>query len=215
MQKISIIVTFFCIVLVFSCTRDESVAEPPPCDSAFGYIPDIQPILETNCTYSGCHDGSGATKYDTYELLKPKLDDGMFSDRVITRKDMPPTYATGPKMLRDGELDTIRMWILAGAPEMPTEVDVTYENGIGDLLTTYCGYSGCHDADPGGEQAPRNYNFYNEILVHLNNGKFVDRVITRKSDAVLGMPPERGTVQFTPEEFDLIKCWIEKGYPEN
>lgn len=212
MQKFSIFLAFFCVIVVISCTRDETEAEPPPCDSAFGYMPDILPIIESNCSSAGCHDGNAQIDYRTYGALKEKVDNGDLTRRVLTLKDMPP--ASQPP-LSEAELETIRMWILAGAPEMPVEVDVTYDNGIGDLLTKYCASSGCHDADPGGEFAPRNYNFYNEILVHLENGTFVERVFTIKSNPTFGMPPERAAEQFTQAEFDLIKCWIEKGYPEN
>jgi len=212
MQKFSIIVAFFCVVAVFSCTRDETESEPPPCDSAFGYTLDIQPIFETSCTYSTCHDGSGATDYRTFDKVSTIVNNGQLSNRVLTAKNMPPLSATP---LSDNQLEIIRMWVLAGAPEERTEVEVTYDNGIGDLLVKYCASAGCHDAEPGGEQAPRNYNFYSEISVHINNGSFLERVITDKDNAQFGMPPERAVDQFTPEEFNLIKCWIEKGYPEN
>jgi len=130
---------------------------------------------------------------------------------------MPPSYATaGPTMLNDNELEIIRMWVLAGAPEEASETEITYDSGISTLMETHCAYSGCHDGVPGGG-APRNYNFYDEILVHLENGKFVERVITLKNNPTLGMPPDdaSGPKNFTQDELDMIKCWIEKGYPEN
>jgi len=71
MQKISIIVTIFCLILFESCTRDQTDPEPPPCDSAFGYTQDIAPIIQSSCAYSGCHDGGtpGTTDYSSFDRL--------------------------------------------------------------------------------------------------------------------------------------------------
>ena len=89
----------------------------------------------------------------------------------------------------------------------------TYENAVKEIIDRSCAYSGCHL-----NSAPGNYTTYDGLLGVLNSGDFNSRVISMKTDPVLGMPPDRATggpKDLTEEELNIISCWLEAGFPEN
>jgi len=117
MQKISILLVFLSFMIWLSCSRD--VAPEITCEGVATYELNMKMIVETNCVYSGCHDGGSGVNgvFFDYEGLKPFLDDGGFEGRVVSKQDMPPSYATGPKELTPEELDLVVCWIAEGYPQ--------------------------------------------------------------------------------------------------
>ena len=87
-------------------------------------------------------------------------------------------------------------------PEPCLEVK-TYDEAIREIVRNKCNFSGCHD----GASGVGNYNTYLGILRTLENGEFRRQVVVSKS------MPQTGSL--TEEEFELLKCWSENGYPEN
>ena len=87
-------------------------------------------------------------------------------------------------------------------PEPCDEVK-TYDGIIREVVRNKCNFSGCHD----GASGVGNYNTYAGILRVLDNGEFRRQVVVAKT-----MPQ---TGELTDEEFELLKCWSENGYPEN
>lgn len=104
----------------------------------------------------------------------------------------------------------------------PREFDcpenVTFDNQIRPIIQSSCSYSGCHD---GAGIGPLNYNSYEGMLPHLQSGSFENRVVNLVDDAILGMPPDIGVYEesiksdLTEDEFTLMNCWLEAGFPEN
>ncbi len=94
------------------------------------------------------------------------------------------------------------------------QVEVSYDLNIKALIDRSCSYSGCHL-----DVAPGRFNTYQGLLGDLQNGKFEQRVLTLRADPILGMPPnnapEGRPKDLSQEELDLIRCWLEKGFPEN
>ncbi|MBT8228733.1 MAG: hypothetical protein KJO50_00640 [Bacteroidia bacterium] len=85
----------------------------------------------------------------------------------------------------------------------------TYDEQAQEVIDTNCSYSGCHD---GTGAAPGNYSFYNGLKVTFNNSdEFINRVIVLKD-----MPPSdaTGPVSLSEEDFNILLCWIESGFPE-
>ena len=77
----------------------------------------------------------------------------------------------------------------------------SFKSEIEPILQARC-YD-CHR--PGGGNAV--YNSYETILPTLKDGQFQSEVLTQQS-----MPEGQ---PLTNEQLDLIKCWIEDGYPDN
>jgi len=104
-----------------SCTADklEPIPEPEFCDTLVtSYQLNIQPIVETYCAYSGCHDGSSPGVFLTYEGMLSNLDNGKITERALNSRDMPPTYANeGFTELPEAEFDKLSCWIEQGYPE--------------------------------------------------------------------------------------------------
>lgn len=118
----------FAFCLLFShCTADE-LPEPQPLegcnDPTLTYTSTIIHIIETNCAYSGCHLDSAPGTYDSYEGLLSILNNGTFTERVITLRDdpilgMPPDYAPSDhlKNLTAEDIQLVLCWLDAGYPE--------------------------------------------------------------------------------------------------
>jgi hypothetical protein len=90
------------------------------CKSDIRYGSDVQIIIESNCSTSGCHGPNGPMRGDftSYEsLLKYIENDGIFEKRLLVSKDMPPAYSPGRTKLSQEELDIIRCWIKQGFPK--------------------------------------------------------------------------------------------------
>lgn len=117
MKKISILAIFSVILVVFSCTRDE--APEISCEGVASWDTNIKEIIQTNCVYSECHDGSAGVPgiYFDYSGIEPWLVDGDFENRVVGLGDMPPSYADGATELNQEDLDLILCWIEEGYPE--------------------------------------------------------------------------------------------------
>mgnify|MGYP006969374120 CR=1 FL=1 len=100
-------------------------------------------------------------------------------------------------------------------PIPPGYCDTTftsYNLNIKPIIDLNCAYSGCHL-----DTAPGNFSTYEGISVFFN--VMEERVISLKSDEEYGMPPDYAPdgrpKDLTQEEFDLMTCWIEAGFPEN
>ncbi len=105
-----------------SCVKDTGQIPVPPsislCDSLnVTYTSDIKPILISNCAVPTCHvpAGTGPGDYNDYATVKAAVDMGVFKQRVIVTKDMPPPP---PPVfpLPDSTLQKINCWLDDGAP---------------------------------------------------------------------------------------------------
>jgi len=103
-------------------------------------------------------------------------------------------------------------------PEPPAFCDtlvVSYNLQVKQIIDTNCATPGCHRS---GSIAPGNYTNFSGLSPFLSDREFKRFVVDLRSDPDLGMPPDwptnPGPKDLTPEEFDIISCWIEAGYPE-
>ncbi len=106
-------------------------------------------------------------------------------------------------------------------PPPPAECDtlqVTYVNYAKPIIDESCAYTGCHDGLGG--IGPGDYTTYDGLLPVLNGGQFKNRVFDRRDDPVIGMPPDKSVYpeslkdDLTSSELDLLRCWMEAGFPE-
>ena len=103
-------------------------------------------------------------------------------------------------------------------PEPPAFCDtlqVSYNLQVKEIIDTNCATPGCHRA---GSIAPGNYVDFSGLSPFLVDREFKRFVIDLRNDPDLGMPPNwdtnPGPKDLTQEEFDIISCWVEAGYPE-
>jgi hypothetical protein len=225
MQKISIILCFLVFSLIISCTKDKTDPPDNSCSAGTDYDSEVKEIIDASCAYSGCHDGqtSGVPwNFTSYGGMVSVLNNGSFSSRVFDFKDnpeigMPLDRAVdlgGPANLTPEQLDILQMWVDAGFPETAVNVSATYDESVQAIIDGSCAYTPCHNGSPG---VPGDYSNFDGLTQDIVEGNFFRRVVEIRDDPNQGMPPNRGDgpQDLTEEEFQLILCWIENGYPEN
>lgn len=118
MKNIGILLTISTLFLM-AC---ESTKVPVPefdCEVERTYLADVELIIQTNCAYSGCHvQGTpGISDYSNYNNLVGAIESGIFENRVLETRTMPPANAPGPDELTDDEIEILNCWIEQGYPE--------------------------------------------------------------------------------------------------
>lgn len=116
-MRIILIIGILVAGLLLSCTKDKFEVPTEQvgfCDSLqVNFVDHIQPIINQNCAFSGCH-GSGSQRgdYTSFEGVKIDADNGKINNRVLVIKDMPPGNP-----LSTEDLEIISCWLEDGAPE--------------------------------------------------------------------------------------------------
>lgn len=116
MNKMHLLAGLLSVLFLFGCYYDneEELYGGTSCNVvSVSFSEDIMPLIQTECAISGCHVQGGGTPviYDNYQNVKAKVDDGTLKDRVLVRRDMPPS---GP--LSSCQIAYIEEWINQGAP---------------------------------------------------------------------------------------------------
>ena len=82
------------------------VEAPDECVLIPDYQGDVKPIINSTCTFSGCHDGaSGVGNFKTYLGMKRNLDNGTFRTEVLETRTMPQG-----SMLDENQYEILRCW---------------------------------------------------------------------------------------------------------
>jgi len=124
MRKIFFAPIALCLIWV-SCTKDNFKPSGTDCDVVPTYLTNMREIVDLNCAYSGCHDGTSAPgDYTSYEGMRIHFETNierrvieMASDSVM---GMPPWYAAdlgGAKDLSEEDFMLFSCWIQSDFPE--------------------------------------------------------------------------------------------------
>ncbi len=81
-------------------------------------------------------------------------------------------------------------------------IDSKYSTSIAGIISASCTTSGCHNGS-----SSFDLRTYNQVKTYIDNGKFNDEVINKKS-----MPKGKSLSQ---DELNKIKCWLDQGGPNN
>jgi len=181
----------------------------------------IQPLLNSSCGSSGCHDAQSAaeevimTDYNNIfkEVVKGNPSKSKLY-KVITEdnaKDRMPPAAP----LSTSQINAIYTWISQGAKNNSCNdttcntTNISYSNDIQPTLSTYC--NGCHGSNTyqsnGGGV---NLSAYDKVKVYVNNGKLSGSV-----EQLSGYSPmPKGGILPTCK-INQIKSWITDGALNN
>ena len=209
---------------VYSCKHDAplSLARVSVDTSMVSFEDQIQPILNSNCNMSGCHDANSAKEgvdLSTYkaiagndDLLKAGKPDNSSIYTVLGssgKGKMPPA----PRSLTSDQIALIRRWIVEGAknsfwlvkPCVSTKY--TYNDGVKAIYDLNC--AGCHNspATSGG----------NIVLGDFNAMKTIDSSTLIQSIMQTGtnpMPPAPAS-KLSDCEITVFKNWYSAGQPQN
>jgi hypothetical protein len=181
---------------------------------------DIEPILVSNCSMSGCHSSPPGEEADfslfTYSAVMasgkvhPGSPSGSKLYQAITGSGedfMPPSPATP---LNQAQIDSIYSWIARGAKNencgtVCDTTDVTFSGSIWPVVQNSC--TGCHS----GANASKGVHLenYTDVAAVAASGTLL-KVLTGVGAAQ--MPPSGKMSSCTIRMFEL---WIDQGYPNN
>ncbi len=93
--------------------------------------------------------------------------------------------------------------------------EVSYTHNVKPIIDLTCAIAGCHVS---GTKAPGDFSNFAGLTPYLKDSEFKLYVIDLKDDTETGMPPNwdtnPGPKDLTPEQFEIIQCWVNKQYPE-
>lgn len=112
--------SFGSLFFVSSCSKDvgaDPALQPTTsnvCDSV-KFSSTIKPIIDASCATPGCHvpGGSGPGDFTNFTDITLKVQNGSFKTRVI---DGTPSFMPSTGRLPDAQIDQIKCWLAAGAP---------------------------------------------------------------------------------------------------
>lgn len=219
-----VLVTFVTIVLAStSCTHkiDDQFVAPVTKDTACDpnlvyYVNDIQPILNSNCAYSGCHDnishkeGVNLTSYSqvmsTGGVVAGNPQGSKLYEKIV-EGEMPPSgnFDSGMKQM-------IYDWISQGALNNECvqdcdSINVTYSLTIKPIMDSYC--KGCHSgSSPSGGISITNYSQTKAIA---SNGKLMGTVEHQAGYS----PMPKNASKLSDCNIKQLNKWISDGMQNN
>lgn len=204
---ISGLIIFLILLFIhYSCRKDKYVV--PIC-----YDTDIQPILTSKCTMSGCHngidkaEGLDLTSYNAF-LNSEEKDEIL---KVINKGKMPPS---GYVPLTLEEKEKIKRWAALNYGKGDCNINtstacdttnVTYTNTIKPIFDTYC--VGCHNV--GNASGGYALDTYVGSVNCANSGRLMGSIqwLTGYST----MP--KGDAKLSDCNIAKIQKWINSGKP--
>ncbi len=209
---------------ISSCKHDPPISLEPVevSTSEISFRDQVQPILNSNCNMSGCHNASSAAEgvnlssfasiMSDDELVvrfKPDESELMEELRGYGRKgSMPPP---GQQPLSSEQINVLKQWILEGArnsfwAQGPCDtVTSSYASQIEPIMNTAC--NGCHSQTSTGGGIL--LNSYELTKSAAQSGKLLASIT--HSGAASPMP--KGGNKLNDCQIRQIERWISNNYP--
>ncbi|MCF8239002.1 MAG: hypothetical protein K9I85_12640 [Saprospiraceae bacterium] len=217
-MKLSIFFFLFAgmlVMLLSRCTKDH-LPDPPIC-----YQTDIEPLIVSNCTQSGCHNSvekSAGYDFSTYEGILSAVEVGHYKKSSLYKvliqpfgeKRMPQPPA---EPFSDEQITLIARWIEEGAIQSldcQSACDTTfvgYNGTITPILVNYC--TGCHSGSQ--PQGDIDLSSWSKVKPYADNGSLAGSV--RHASGYSAMPQNGSKL---PEcSIRQIEKWVADGAPNN
>lgn len=210
--------SFLCGAFLFtnSCTK-EQVATDPVC-----FESDVQPIITTNCTGSGCHNSVDRVKgrdYSSYQGIIRDVKAGDYHNSELYQV-MVATFGVMPPSPNDrvstSDIRTIALWIEQGATNetcstaaCDTSGVMSYAADVKPLLQGSCALSGCHTGSAPASNI--SYATWAQTKTSALDGSLYGSIVQDGSYSY--MP--KGSSKFSNCNIAKIKKWIDAGAPNN
>ena len=216
-KSIAVLITIIIIVFITSRCKDDSDEMPAPSNAntnnnnlnvkdSICYLAEIQPVFNTYCAYSGCHDAASArsgVNLSSYSSSKKVGGKSLIESIDAKGGDrMPPINSTALPAAKNA---LIKQWIKEGMRDnvdCSTTCDtgnVTFSGTVFSIIRDNC--NGCHN-----NTSPI-LSSYAGIKVQADNGKLVCSI-----DHAIGcsaMPPS--LTKISDCNINQIKKWIALG----
>lgn len=223
MKKISLILVVFISVITTQCVKHKAEEVVVPCESGTTYFEnDVQPLLNSSCAMSGCHDSK--TKAEGYDfsnynatmksVTAGKPNSSELYEVVLSkngRVKMPPKNYPA---LNNSQVEILYNWIAQGAKNnkcintAPCDTsNITYTKNINDLMGNNC--IGCHNNSSASGGV--NLTTHAGVLSTVSSGKLMNTI-----NFVSGykqMPPSG--LQLSSCDRQKIQQWINNGAKNN
>ncbi|MDP4199566.1 MAG: hypothetical protein Q8922_03340 [Bacteroidota bacterium] len=193
-----------------------SLPDTMPC-----FTRDIQPIINSNCTMSGCHSGGGGEARDltTYAGIMSYVRAGNAGSSRLYRsitgsgEDAMPPYPRTP--LTSAQINLIARWINDGALNSTCPADtsncdttaVSFSGFVNPIIQNAC--LGCHSgSNPSGGIS---LSTYSGVQTVANNGQLVGGITGTPPYFIMpqtGSPLDACTIA-------KIRAWVNHGAPNN
>jgi mono/diheme cytochrome c family protein len=168
-------------------------------------------VFEPKCL--SCHrPGGKSNDLTTYEKVITSLD--QINSRAVVLKTMPKK----PDFLSDEQVDLLRRWIAAGAPETDTPAQKPIETPVADVdweelrtkvIEPRC--LSCHKA--GNADGLSDYTTYEQVRGTISTIVFASLVTDSMPPRPEGVAPEDpNPAALTKEQKTLISRWIIDGF---
>lgn len=203
------------LLLLTNCTKNH-LPEPPIC-----YQSDIEPIIISNCTQSGCHNGTDQVagyNFSSYAGILKGVTPGDYRGSELYKvllipfgeKRMPQSPYD---LLSDQEIGLIARWIEEGAINSVNcqsacdTTNVGFALTIKPIITTYC--TGCHSGSQ--PQGDINLDSWAKVKPFVDNGSFLGSI---KHNSPYSAMPKDGSM--LPDcQIKLIEKWVADGAQNN
>jgi uncharacterized membrane protein len=215
--KIALLSSLVGILFIFAC-KYEYVKEDPVC-----FERDVQPIIISNCTQSGCHntnDRQSGRDYSTYDGIMRDVKAGNYQSSSlyniifspIGSPSMPPKPYSS---LSTDQVHIIASWIEEGATNDTCSVStcdttgvMSYAARVKPILQNNC--NGCHG---GTAQSGAGIilSDYNNVKTSVDNGTLLGSI--EQLGGYSAMP--KGGNKMSSCNIAVIRKWIAAGAPNN
>lgn len=233
LKTIRLIISLYICVSTMSCKHEVPQITPATADSTLSDICNsdtvyfkntIQPLLQTACAYSGCHDAASHEDdviLDTYEniIRSGKVKAGNPDDsklyKVIVTTDADDIMPPPPNQpLSATQISTIYTWIMQGAKNngclQCDSMSVTYSQTIKPIIESIC--KTCHN--PYMLSGNLILNDYSDVAVIAANGKLTGTIT--HAPGYVTMPDFADSTKYIGQcQIKQIIKWVNDGYPNN
>lgn len=203
---------------------DNPIVVAPPCDPNTVYFAQqIQPILESACAQSACHDAvnpADGIRLDGYAALMNSPEGNLVVPgspgaseliEVLLESDpdkiMPPPPASP---LSAAQIDLISLWIEQGALNLSCAscdtTSVTFSGHIQPLINNRC--VTCHSG--GNASGALQLTSHSQVVSAVENRNLMDAV--HRLPGISAMPPSGA---LNDCELRMLALWIEANMPNN
>lgn len=224
-RKILIAIALMLSLFIHGCAWDKTPLVGNGNDGvkdSICYEEEIQPLINSNCAKSGCHDAiTHADGYDLssyygiIELVKPGKPDNSKLIEVISAsgEDVMPPPPDPP--LNQEQVDLIRQWITEGAginidcnvSVLCDTLNVTYSETITSIIQSNC--LGCHSST--GTGGGILLNTYSGVKQQVTNGRLWGSINWQSGFSQ--MP--QNAAKLSDCDITKIGIWIQDGAPNN
>ncbi len=221
------------MVAAASCKHEIPQVNTPPADSTVSdfcnddtvyFKNTVQPLIQTACAYSGCHDAASHEDdviLDTYTNIinTGKVKAGNPDDselyKVIISSDSDDIMPPPPNQpLSAEQINIIYTWIMQGAKNNEClqcdTLNVTYSQTIKPIIESLC--KTCHN--PYMLSGNLILTSYDDVAAIAANGKLVGTIT--HAPGFVTMPDFADSNKYIGQcQIRQIVKWVNEGYPDN